>query len=123
MIADWQMFIAIGSFCILLAGMFGGYISLRSTISKANTETQEHVREALKDENEILQSRVLRVEGDLRKQEAENRRLNDMMNLIIEIFQKRGIVITIDGDMVQVKDNGTTFKVRQKTPDQSGTAP
>lgn len=105
---DLTVIIGICTFLILLAGILGGYISLKNTIARSNIEVQTHVRDALKDENELLQARVQRIE-------AENRRLNDMLQLLITIFEKRGVTIVIDDAMITVRDkDGGTVTVRSQ---------
>ena len=108
--SDLTSIIAIAEFLIVLAAIIGGYLSVRGVVSKSSEEVQSRVRDALKDENELLQSRITRVE-------AENRRLSDMLQLLTTIFEKRGVTIIIDDSMIQVKDkDGSTVVVRQSAP-------
>lgn len=99
----WIEALAIGQFVVLVASIFGGYFSLRSAQARSEVDIQTRVREALHDENEVLQSRVKRLE-------TENKRLSNLMLLIIAALRKtRGIELEVDEDMITLRDpaNGT----------------
>ena len=115
--SDITIAIAIAEFFFLVVATLGGYMVLRSSIAKTNVEMQNHVRNALKDENELLQGRIERLEKDVLEAKAESMRVSDLMSLLIETLEKRGIIVEIDGDMVIVKDtSGSSVTVRQKKP-------
>jgi hypothetical protein len=103
--------LVVANLIVLVLGTVGGYIVLRSSLARGAQDMQEHVRVALKDENELLQNRLTRVEDD-------NATLKHQLQLVVEILKRQGIILEIDGEMVQVKDaRGSTFTTtRQIVP-------
>jgi cell division protein FtsB len=90
----WTEILALLSPVITLISIFGGYLVLRSSMANTERALQERVRETLVDENQILQSRVNRLE-------QENKRLHGLMIHIIAALKKiAGIELEIDEDMV-----------------------
>lgn len=98
---NWTNFITIAQFILLVAGIIGGYIVIRSTIAKSESEVQDRVREALSTENELLQSRLDRVEKD-------NRRLENLIQTIIMLLRKTHIDLEIDGNVVTIRSPSGT---------------
>lgn len=113
---DLITIVSIGGFLLTIAALIGGWIALHTALSKASVDVADRVRSALMDENAVLQGRVVRLEKDVSDAKAESVRLGNLIALIITTFEKRGILIEVDGDIVQVRDNGSTFTVRQKKP-------
>ena len=98
--ASW---LTILNLIILVGGGVVGFFTVRSAIIKANQDTQTRVREALHDENELLQSRVTRLE-------RENKRLENLIQLFIAMMKKTHNIDTeIDGDVITMRspNNGT----------------
>ncbi len=82
---------------LMIGTVIGGIIAFRVGISRTASEIQERVINALKDEIDTLKDKV----SDLEK---ENTRLNQTMSLIRKALHKRGLTITIDGDLVSISD-------------------
>lgn len=82
---------------IILLALVGGYLALKNGKHQKTGEIQGQVIEALKAELETLQRRV-----DLL--EKENTHLNHLLSLIKLAFRKRGLAISIDGDLVTIND-------------------
>jgi hypothetical protein len=103
--------LVIANLVVLIGGVIGGFIVLRSSLARGAQEIQERVRTALKDENEMLQTRIDRVEED-------NDMLKRQLLLVVEILKRQGIILEINGEIVQVKDaKGSTFtSTRQPVP-------
>jgi hypothetical protein len=103
--------LVVANLLVLILGIVGGYIVLRSSLARGAQEMQAHVRTALKDENEMLQTRLDRLEED-------NAMLKRQLDLVVEILKRQGIILEINGEMVQVKDaKGSTFRsTRQVAP-------
>lgn len=92
--------LTIANLLLLVSGIIGGYIVVRSAISKAESDVQSRVREALSAENELLQARVARLE-------KENRRVESLMQLLIATLRKtHHIEIEIDGDVITLRSPG-----------------
>jgi hypothetical protein len=98
--------LVIANFVFLLLSIIGGYMVVRSTIAKGEAMVQIRVREALTAENDLLQARVKRVEGDFRQCKA-------LMSLLIVTMKKQlGIDIELDDDTVIIRDGKFTRIVR-----------
>ena len=102
-LAEW---LAVGNFLIILLGVLGGWIVLRSAIAKSESEVQSRVREALHDENELLRGRIQRLE-------TENKRLSKIMQLLVATLkQLYGIQLDIEEDVITLRNaNGGVSRV------------
>lgn len=103
---DLASLLTIANLIVLVGGIIGGWIVIRSAIQRAENDVQTRVRQALHDENELLQARVKRVE-------QENRRLDKLMQLIVVTLKKtQNIDLEIDDDVVILKAKGVTHVSR-----------
>ncbi len=94
---------------VLVGGIIGGYLVLRTSLAHGSQEIQERVRVALKDENEGLQRRLDALEDDYAMCKRQ-------LELVVEIMRRQGIILEINGEMVKVRDaQGATFG-RSGTP-------
>lgn len=85
------------SFLIVVIGLIGGYFSLTTVLAKSKTEIGDRIRDDLSEENNLLRSRVQRVE-------EENKRLHRVMGLVIQTLKKtQRIDLEIDGDVVTLR--------------------
>lgn len=92
---------------LVVVGVFAGYISLRSGVAKSEREIGERIRNALHDENNLLQTRVQRVE-------EENKHLHRVMQLIIETLKKtNGIELEINGDIITLRKSNGNIQVNR----------
>lgn len=97
----------------LVAGGIGGTFVFRSSLRKAENDVQERVRDALSAENELLQSRVNRLE-------KENRRLHRVLQLLASTLKKtHGIELEIDDETIYVRTQAGTHIARLDTTDVS----
>jgi hypothetical protein len=98
--------LVVANFIFLLLTIVGGYLVLRSTVARAEAAVQVRVRDALTVENELLQSRVKRIEGENRQQKA-------LMRLLVVTMKKQlGLDIELDEDTVIIRDGKVTRIVR-----------
>jgi hypothetical protein len=105
--------LAIANLIILVFGSIGGMLAFRSALAKAENDVQSRVRDALSAENELLQSRVNRLEKD-------NRRLNKLLQLIAQTLKKtHGIELEADDGMVILRDSTGQHTVRVEVSDTS----
>jgi hypothetical protein len=90
----------------LVGGLIGGYIVLRSSITKTKDEVQDRVRDALIAENALLNKRLDRMDIESKKQAR-------VLALIITTMKKLyGIEIDIDEDAITLKStNGNVSRV------------
>lgn len=115
---NWAQLLTIANFILLICGVAGGYIALRSAVANAEVGVQTRVREALSAENELLRNQIKRIEG-------EYRQLKALTNLLIETLKKqRNLDIEIEEDSVVIRD-GTTIRVSRlpASPDSTQTTP
>lgn len=94
----WSSFATILNFLILFAIGVGGYVTVRSSMSKAATDIQRQVREALQDENNMLHNRITRLE-------AENKQLNQTILFIINALKRTyHLEVKIEGNIITIHD-------------------
>lgn len=86
---------------LMLCVIIGGYMAIRSGKHQQAGTIQAQVIDALKAELETLQRRMDSLE-------KENTRLTQTLNLIRSALRKRGLNVTIDGDLVTISDNGSS---------------
>lgn len=110
---DFTGWLTIINLIVLISGSIGGTLVFRSSLRKAENDVQERVREALSAENELLQSRINRVE-------KENRRLNKLIQLIVTVLKKTlNAELEVDGDIVYLRTPQGTHTARIDTTDLS----
>jgi cell division protein FtsB len=75
----------------------GGVLAFRYSIAKTSSEIQERVIHALQSEIQTLRDRITAIE-------KENTRLLQIVGIIKAALKKRGVIVTIDGDLVSIHD-------------------
>jgi cell division protein FtsB len=88
---------------ITLCFVIGTIVAYKNGLAKATEEIQTRVIAALQSEIQSLKDR-------LETLEKENTRLNHVLTTIRMALKRRGLVITIDGELVSIHDQsgGTT---------------
>lgn len=82
-------------FCIGLA--VGGLAAFRHGFTRTANEVQERVINALESEINALKDRL----GELEK---ENARLTQVIATIRTAMRRRGLVVSVDGELVSIRD-------------------
>jgi len=82
---------------LILAVVAGRYMA-KTNINTVASEAQKSAIDAMHEEMGILRNKV----DDLKK---ENIRLQFIMETISAALKTMGIIVSIDGDMVKIKDN------------------
>lgn len=96
---DLASILVVANLIVIVGGVIGGWFVLRSSIAKAESEVQARVREALRDENELLRARVARIEH-------ENKRLDSLIQLLILMLKKtHQIDIDINGEIITMRSS------------------
>jgi hypothetical protein len=90
---------------LTIAGIIGGYLAFKNGLNRRASELQEHAINAMEQEIAVLRSRL----EDL---EVENKRLEQVIYTLCEALKKRGLVVTIEGNIVTVSDGHDTQSVR-----------
>ena len=77
--------------------LIGGFVAYRRGFAQTANEVQERVINALQHEIQTLHDRI----GVL---EQENTRLDQAISVICSSLRRRGIHITVEGDVVSIRD-------------------
>lgn len=89
------------------ATVIGAFFLIKNGVGKSTNEAQESAINAMKSELDTLRGRI-------EDTEKENAGLKQTIQTICEALKLRGLVITIQGEMVNIQDsNGsTTTRIR-----------
>ena len=98
-------FLSILNLVLLIATTLGGILAFRHGFTRTANEVQERVIAALNSELAALASRV-------ESMEKENVRLHQIIATICAALKRRGIAVTIQGDMVNIHDQSGTHTER-----------
>lgn len=83
---------------LMLCLIVGGYIAIKSGKQQQSGTLQSQAIEALQAELESLQRRIEVLE-------KENTRLTQIMSVIRVALKKRGLVVSIENDIVMISDS------------------
>jgi hypothetical protein len=93
---------------LIIAGLVGGFFAFRNGVTRTANEIQERAINALQAEIETLKTRL----ADLH---AQNSRQEQIITLICEALKSRGLIVTIDGTLINIKDgSGGSVSTRIK---------
>lgn len=90
---------------VLLGAIIGGFYLVKSGVSKQKDDAQQRTMTVMQTELSILRDRVADAE-------KENTRLQSLIDTIYSALEARGMVITIRGKMVHIKDSTGTATVQ-----------
>jgi uncharacterized protein (UPF0335 family) len=90
-------FLSIVNLVLVIATVGGGILAYRHGFTRTANEVQERVIHALNSELEALTARI-------ESMEKENVRLHQIISTICAALKGRGIAVTIEGDMVNIRD-------------------
>jgi hypothetical protein len=101
--------IALSIFSVVLttASTVGGFFAFKSGLSRTANEVQERVIHALELEMSVLRGRL----EDLEK---ENKRLNQVILTICQALKRRGLIVSIEGNLVTVMDGRSSQTARME---------
>ncbi len=85
------------NFALTVGGIIGGVIAYRSGVERSANQVQESVITALDAELSSLRSKI----DDMK---AENTRLCLIIDTICTALRRRGLAVSIDGDIVSIND-------------------
>jgi hypothetical protein len=95
---------------LTLVTIIGGLLAYRSSIARAANEVQERVIAALDTELKTMRDKL----DDMK---IENTRLSLIIDTICAALRSRGMAVSIDGDMVSIKDSSgssTTTRIQEE---------
>ena len=93
---------------LLLCTLVGGFFAFKQGLKKKSFE-------ALQETISILQSQVEAIRSSLEVVEKRNRHLEYVIETVQEALKKRGMIISIDGDLVTITDTtrGSATSIRK----------
>src|SRR5690348_9933255 len=94
-------FLSLLNLVLIIATTLGGIVAFRHGFTRTANEVQERVISTL---NSELQALTHRIES----MEKENIRLHQTIATICAALKRRGIAVTIQGDMVNIRDQSGT---------------
>jgi 3-dehydroquinate dehydratase len=105
---DINTILSIFSVTLTIASIIGGFYAFKTSLSRTANEVQEHVINALNQEISVLRGRL----DDLEK---ENKKLNQVIVTICEALKRRGLIVTIEGNLVTLTDgkNSQTARIQE----------
>ncbi len=92
-------FLSILNLVVTLGLIVGGLLAYQHGFTRTANEVQERVIHLLQSEIGALQDRISALE-------KENTRLNHIITTIRSSLKRRGLYITIDGELVSIHDRG-----------------
>lgn len=96
---------------ILLGAIIGGIFMVKSGLGKKESDAQNSALTAMNTELTVLRGRVADTE-------KENARLNNIVNTIISALEQEGMIVTIRGTMVYIKNSkGNTVNINVEEKD------
>lgn len=101
----------VANLILIVAGIIGGWMVIQSSLAHGAQEIQDRVKTSILEENDLLQKRLDRVED-------ENKLLKKQMQRAFELLEEtRGIIIKIDGELIQIQDTqGSVVTTTRPTP-------
>ena len=113
---NWTQILTIINFLLVIGGSVGFVLALRGGKLHAELESDERLRQMYHDENELLLSRVSRVEAD-------NKHLHDMLDFVIDTLAKvKNITLSIDDSIITMRE-GTAPPVVRRLRSDTGPLP
>src|SRR5438105_13520687 len=98
-------FLSILNLVLAIGTVVGGIFAFRHGFTRTVNEVQERVINALNLELATLASRI-------ESMEKENIRLHQIIATLCSALKRRGVAITIEGDMVNISDESGTHSER-----------
>jgi hypothetical protein len=96
---------------LLVVAVFAGRYMTKSGINDASAKAQKSAMDAMHEEITILKGRVEDVKSDNVDIRKENTRLQFLMETIVSALKGMGFIVTIEGELVIIKDTNTNGSV------------
>lgn len=110
MITNANTLINIVYLVIMLATIVGGIVAYRATMHRTKREIEKNATEVQERVISALQAEINSLKDKIAELERENTLHKQTLGLIKSALRRRGLSITIDGDLVTIGDanNGTS---------------
>lgn len=109
---DLSGWVALIDLIVLVAVSFGVFLAFRTSMANAERAIQDRVIIALKDERELLNSKIQNLERDYARQ-------NSVLSTIRYALMQRGLRITIEGEFVTLSEAGGKLSKVTRIQDRS----
>jgi regulator of replication initiation timing len=106
---------------LLVVAIVSGRSMSKSNVNHDTIEAQEKTINAMKEEMGILRGKIDDVKTENADIKKENTRLQLIMETISAALKGMGLIITIEGDMVRILNNGSS--ITKKIQGQNGQLP
>lgn len=93
---------------ITIFGMIGAFFAFRKVQRESIIKFQKETIDSMKDRIDLLEGRV----NDLDK---ENYSLKQTLETVKEALKQRGMIVTIDGDLVTISDSDGKHSMRRNS--------
>ena len=105
---DLASSLSIFSILLTICSILGGIVAFRNGFTRTANDIQERVINALESELSQLRQRL----DDLKE---ENTRLKQTIDTICAALKSRGLAVTVEGDMVSIRDSSgsTTTRIQE----------
>ncbi len=106
---------SIVSTVLIIGTIIGGFLAVRNGFMKATSEMQKNAGDYQAQAISALREEVTTLRAKQNDLHNENIRLQQVIQTICEALKLRDIVISIDGTMVNIRDNGnsTTSRIHE----------
>jgi cell division protein FtsB len=91
-----------------LAIVIGGYTAFRLNLQQTCTGIEQRTREAMKQEIDTLKDKITDLKDHITELEKENVRSKQIIETIKSALKKKGLLISIDGDLLSIQDNAVS---------------
>ena len=99
---------------LLVVSIVAGRYMAKSNVSSAASEAQKNAIDAMQTEMTVLRGRIDDIKNESASIKKENVRLQLIMETISAALKGMGLIITIEGEMVKIRDdnnNSTTTRI------------
>jgi regulator of replication initiation timing len=99
---------------LLVVAVFAGRYMTKSGISDASNKAQKSAMDAMHEEITILKGRIEDVKKDSADMKKENMRLQLIMETIAASLKGMGLIVSVEGDLVRIKNEVSSENVVQR---------
>ena len=101
---------------LIIATIIGGFLAMRSGLSKATSELAKNASDYQAQAISALQAEIALLRAKYEDIHHENLKLQGTIATICEALKARGIAISIDGSMVNIHDQAgsTTARIQEQ---------
>jgi hypothetical protein len=99
---------------LLIVSVVAGRYMTKSNINSAANEAQKSAIEAMKTEMEVLKGRIDDIKSENTTIKKDNTRLQLVMETIAAALKGMGLVISVEGELVRIKNESNNENIVQR---------